>query len=533
MYDYVYSNNQDRQKSVMLNYFGRKITGEDFFEKIHGLATAFAKHGIGKGDAVTLISLVTPETIYTIYALNYLGAVVNSVYLSMSEQEIVDTVKKTNSKMIVALDVVADKISAIARELSVNKILLIGIADSLPKMKKVLYSLKSKAYKGTSNKIITYPDFIKNTKNYELPDKNGTENDDAVIVYTSGTTGVPKGVVLTNYNINAVAFQYEKSGMKFDKGDTFMTFLPIFLSIGLSLSVHMPLVIGLELNICPDPTKEKVTAHYLKYKPQHFCGAPSNNLQIIEKLKGNLKWIKTFSAGGASATIEQERMINQILDEHNSEAKFITGYGMTEFAATVTTSRNDAYREGTIGIPLPRVNVKIVDPESGEELTYRKIGEMCFSSPGQTKGYYEDDAATHTLVETDSKGVKWIHTGDLGEIDEDGFIYFRGRRKRIFLKKGEDGTPYKIFPQRLEELLTDYDAVETCAVVVREDKDLEHILIACVVGKSNKELSVEELKDYCKTNLPSHMVPDRWVMLEKLPYKPNGKVDYMDLEKMC
>lgn len=531
IYDYVYESNKDRMDKPMLNYFGNRITGQDFFGKVKRLAGAFALRGVKRGDIVTLISLITPETIYCIYALNYLGAVVNSVYLSMSENEIANSIYCTDSKMVVALELVTEKVvKAIERMPTKVPVVVISISDSLPLGKKLLYRFKKRQLQKCKG-LIRYNDFIKRT----CPTKHEAQPDDtALIVYTSGTTGTPKGVILSNANINSTAFQYLHSGMSFERGETYFSFLPLFLSIGFCLGTHMPLSLGLELIICPDPSPSAVTALFKKMRPNHFTGAPANNLDIAKHLKGDLSYIKTFAAGGGSVTSEQEKSINAFLRQHNSTSKLITGYGMTEFSATVTTSRNDAYRSNTIGIPLPYANVKIVDKESGKELGYNETGEMLFTSPGQTCGYYHDSKATEELIETDCNGIRWIHTGDLGEIDKDGFLFFKGKLKRIYLKTGEDGTPYKIFPQRLEELLSDNPTIKSCAVIVKENEELQHIQIACIVPNSSKDKTayLKSISSYCNEHLPNHMVPDGYIIMETLPYLSNGKVDYRTLEEI-
>lgn len=303
-------------------------------------------------------------------------------------------------------------------------------------------------------------------------------------------------------------------------GDTFG------LAIACALVESMPLAMGLQLDICSDPSPENVSKHFIKVKPNHFCADPHIAVLTSRQLSGNAKWIKTLAAGGASPTLKQEKNINSILAKLGSQSKLITGYGMTELSATATTTLNHIYKEGSIGIPLPLCNVRITDIDTGLERRYNEEGELWISSLGQTKGYFNDLEATKELICVDENGIQWIRTGDLAVVDEEGFLFFKGRMKRIYLKQGEDGTSYKIFPQRVEELLQNANDVSDAAVVVVEDDIVQHIQIAFISLQDTCKYDIEE-------KLPNFMVPEKIIVIDSIPRLTNGKIDYKELEKIA
>lgn len=532
LYDLIRMNHSMSSDEIMMTYIGRKISYRTFFDNVERLIVSFKEVGLDNGDVVTLMSLVTPETIYCIYALNHIGVLINSVFMSMSEDEIVNTVGNTKSKFLIAINCIEEKIKNIERRIDAD-IVILSISESFPLIPKLIYSAKKKEIKFT--KARKFSDLYHKELEYSTSEvRTNVGCSKAMIMYTSGTTGIPKGVVLTNYAINSISIQYALI-MKFQKGESFMGFIPPFFSIGFSFGTHMPLVLGLRYDICPNPDPEEVSKMYVKLKPNHFVGAPSNNMRIAELIGKDLAFIKTFATGGASCSLEQERSVNELLQSGNSNAKFICGYGMTEFAATVTTSRNDAYKEASIGIPLPLVNAKVVDCETREELGYNQIGELLFDSPGAFLEYDGLPEETEKVISYDSNGNRWIRTGDLGLIDEDGFVFFKGRLKRIFLRKGEDGTLYKIFPQRIEELLIQNENVSEVAVVVEEDEVLLHVqtvFASIIFGKCSKDELISNIIQICRNELPSHMMPDRFVCIENMPHKDNGKIDYAALKRI-
>ena len=459
LYSYLYENNRNHVESVALNYFGNRITYQEFFKHIKATADAFTMAGIKHGDIVTILSLITPETIYCIYALNYIGAVANMGYLSLSEDEIIQMVEKTNSKAIIVLDVAAEKVIHVQERLTSGMTIILPVESSMPWLMKSILKLKKKKLPNDGKQLLTYPSFVKKyTGQKQATEVQWKEEQPAVLVYTSGTTGEPKGVVLTNDNINAVAFQYRYSGLKFKTGETILAFMPPFFAIGFCLNVHMPLALGLEEILGPNPDPDVITKLYKKCRPNHFVAAPTNILQIIDAMQGkSMSHCITLAGGGESMTPQQEEMVNTYLAEHGSDAKYITGYGMTEFAATVTTGLNNVYRENTLGIPLCKTIVKIVDTETGKELPYGEAGELCFHTPSQMKEYYQNPKETAETIRQHEDGMKWVHTGDLGWVDQDGFVHFKGRMKRIYMTQGEDGTLYKVFPARTEMVLMELD----------------------------------------------------------------------------
>lgn len=536
LYSYLYENNRNHVESVALNYFGNRITYQEFFKHIKATADAFTMAGIKHGDIVTILSLITPETIYCIYALNYIGAVANMGYLSLSEDEIIQMVEKTNSKAIIVLDVAAEKVIHVQERLTSGMTIILPVESSMPWLMKSILKLKKKKLPNDGKQLLTYPSFVKKyTGQKQATEVQWKEEQPAVLVYTSGTTGEPKGVVLTNDNINAVAFQYRYSGLKFKTGETILAFMPPFFAIGFCLNVHMPLALGLEEILGPNPDPDVITKLYKKCRPNHFVAAPTNILQIIDAMQGkSMSHCITLAGGGESMTPQQEEMVNTYLAEHGSDAKYITGYGMTEFAATVTTGLNNVYRENTLGIPLCKTIVKIVDTETGKELPYGEAGELCFHTLSQMKEYYQNPKETAETIRQHEDGMKWIHTGDLGWVDQDGFVHFKGRMKRIYMTQGEDGTLYKVFPARTEMVLMELGNVKKCAVTVRMEGKLvkEQIAYLVLEKKSEKENILETVKEHCRKMLPSHSVPGKYIILDEIPLTQSGKTDYRALEKM-
>lgn len=534
IFEYIWEQNKDRLNETMISYLGHNFSVSYVFGRIHSLAYAFQERGLNKGDVVTLMSLITPETIYCIYALNYLGVIINSVYYSMSDLELIDTIAQTSSKFLISLDLANDKINRVKDQLNVKGILILSIADSFPMIKKMGFKLFKKIPRVNGTNISYYHSFVKRYKNRHIEGATVTGDTPAFIVYTSGSTGSPKGVVLSNKNINSTAIQYGVAGFDLKDGDKFLTFIPLFLSIGISYGMNAALAMRMQLDVFPDPTPDAVTKHYMQIKPNHFCGDPHNALLICNSIKQNVPWIKNLGAGGASPTKEQEEYMNEILKKYNANSKLLTGYGMTELSSGVISTSNHAYKFGSIGIPLPLNNIRITDLDTQKELTYNEVGELWIYSPGQTSGYYHNPEANKDLFGIDEHGKQWIRTGDLALIDEDGFLFFKGRLKRIYLKQGKDGTPYKIFPQRVEDLLLSLPMISECGVVVKEDDIYQHIQIAYVTVNDfvNNSDVVQNLTDYLKSNLPDFMVPEKIIVIDCIPRLANGKVDYKELENM-
>ncbi len=535
LYQYIYDNNKDYMSNIALNYFGRKTSYAALFDNIEKAAKAFIAIGIKAGDIVTIMSMHTPEVIYSIYALNRIGAVANLVYMTLSEDEIAETVANTASKAVVVLDKAIEKIEAIRVKLDVKVVIVLSPSDSMPVIMKNGYKLKNKKKALPKDKYLSYREFVslgeKAEKATDSPYKKDTP---AIIVYTSGTTGKPKGVVLSNDNLNAVAHQYRMSGMKFERGETFFNMIPPFFGFGISIGMHLSLCLGLQeiLWIIPEP-KNAVKA-ISKSKPNHMVSGPVWVKTICDELDEKLDFLVTFAGGGGSFILEEENAVNQYLFEHGARVKYLTGYGMTELGATVCTGMNHVYKSGTLGIPLPAITVKIVDTDTGKELKINEIGEMYFNAPNIMLGYYKNQADTDEIITWDENGERWIHTGDLGMVDEDGFVHFKGRIKRIYYTKEKDGVVNRLFPMRIEELFCDTDNVQLCGTIAVEDPERINVAVSFVTMKDSsysKESLVTELMECAKEKLPEHSVPVKIFVLDEMPLTQSGKIDYRKLEE--
>lgn len=530
MYQYIWENNKDYLDDVALRYYGTKITYGKLFENIKKAASAFYSMGIRKGDIVTIMSMHTPECIYAIYGLNYIGAIANMVYMTLSEKEIIDTIENTESKLLLVLDPVLDKIRSIKEKIDIP-IVVLGVSDSMPLYMKIGYKLKTKTGK---HPFLTYSQFL--SKGTAEPLMSDDHASPAVIVYTSGTTGEPKGVVLGNDALNNLAFQDRNGLIDFRRKEDCFLILPPFIAFGVA-HTHLLLYSGvvqiLQINLDPND----IFKNLFKCNPYCFVSGPAFIEPMLNYPKGNLDHLRYFFGGGGAITSEQKANINKYLKDCGSTAFYANGYGMTEASSVLSINLNSSEKQGSIGIPILKTSIKVVD-DNDIELPYNEIGELLFLTPSLMDGYYKNEEGTKEVLFTDKDGLVWLRTGDLGYVDEDGFIYIKGRIKRIYITRGEDGTAYKLFPQRIEETIEKNNTeVEKCAVIVKEDPEKMHIALAYVSLKDEyKKLNTNDLTDKIRkgleADLPDHMQPREIVIIEQMPITPSGKIDYRALESL-
>lgn len=211
---------------------------------------------------------------------------------------------------------------------------------------------------------------------------------------------------------------------------------------------------------------------------------------MLENNIKDMKFLSTFAGGGESLSIEQEKKVNSFLHDKGYGGNYVTGYGMTECCATVCTGMPGIYKEGTLGIPLPKVNVKIVNPKDGQEQKYDEVGEVCFHAPNIMSGYFKNPKETDNIIKVHADGKKWIHTGDLGSVNQDGFLRFQGRIKKIYLTKGSDNSVYKLFPMQIENELEKIEDILECGTIVVPDQEKIHEQL-CTGSDGNSSLSYD------------------------------------------
>lgn len=535
---YEYFINQDVPlDSVAIDYYGNKILYKKVIEKIGETQNRFLALGLKKGDVVTLCVPTVPEIYYIFFALNHIGAIVNLIDPRTNIEFIEKSLNDTNSCILIYIDAAYEKLGKIRTNKKLKNIFYLPVSSSFPKYMKTIYNFKNlKVYNklnrfGHKNWIYQSAEF--NKEDYKA-EKN-LSDDIAAIVYTSGTTEIPKGALLTNKNIIALTIQNKISDFGWDKYDRFLEIMPPFIAYGLLCGIVIPFCIGMQVIVIPKFNQKKFADLIIKYKPNHIMGVPSmmTDLKKNKKLiKFDLSFLKTVIVGGDKISIADERSFNSFLKSHNSYIKLIKGYGMTEMSSNaVFTKDNKCNIEGSVGIPLFGNNIRIIDSK-GEELKYGIEGEICLTGPTLIKGYYRNDKLTKQVFINEKK-ERWIHSGDLGYINEDGVLFIEGRIKRMIIRF--DG--FKVIPGLIEESICLNENVKSCAVVGMKDEThgQGQLPIAWVVlnNKENKDIIKEELIQMCKSTLPEYEQPEDLKFIDELPLTPVGKVDYKTLEKLA
>ena len=536
MYDNMYSMNKSHLDDIAIIYFNNKISYRQLFDKIDSCAGALAAIGVRKGNIVTIQSISIPQVIVLMYAINKIGAIGNMLYPNAQPNEIKESMDRTNSDFLFVFDKIFSSYEKSINDDFCERIILFNAADEMDLATKTVASFKVRySFPQNLHLLMTWKQFIKLDKAdfEECHDLSLT----AFIVGTGGTTGIPKMVMLSNQNFNYVAEATRLTDMqKWERGSKNLNYLPPFIAFGISSGIHHPLCFGITSIITLDFTLANAGKAFAKYMPDCFIAGIAHVLRIIEEPSLNKKdfcFLKMIAAGGDSIPEAAEIKVNDFLRQHGSNIKLIKGYGMTETAGTVVAETISANKIGTLGIPLPLSNMKIVDLDSGNEVAYDKQGEICLCSKGIMIGYYENQTETDQVIERHDSEL-WIHTGDLGSIDKDGFLSITGRIKRIVIFVDGD-VIHKIFPKILEEQFERITGVSSISIVGRKNEKTRNELVAFIIAenKSENDATKNKLREFAETTLKKYERPVEYIFVDSFPRTLIGKVDYRALEEMA
>ena len=537
IFGHLYENNKEHLDDIALIYFGKKITYHVLFNKIERCKNSLLALGIKKNDIVTIQTLAIPQTVVLLYALSRIGAVANLIYASNNEKEVNENLKLTGSKTYFVIDNIYEKFSFVLQDTSVKNVVLFSIDSEMDFLTKTVYRI-SKKKKQSFNKenVYSWDSFVKLQTSVSTKDVKDDQLPVAM-TYTGGTTGTSKAVVLTNRSINELVFQYEKSDMGFIRQDVFMDSLPPFIAFGLTVSLHLPLCMGIRTVLIPDPTPQNQGKMFMKYKPNYYVAGPVQIEAIINYPKAektDFSFLKILATGGDALPASIEKHINDFLKAHNCKTSVFQGYGMSELAATVCTGSATIQRFGTVGIPLPNTNVKIIDTDTSKEVSYGQQGEVCIYAPSVMEGYYKNVEETDKILHKHNDGLIWVHTGDIGTIDEDGFLTIVGRIKRMILTL-ENGVFHKVFPKVLEEELLKVKGISAVSIVGKKQSEdsIVNDLVAFIVleNGTSEENILETMRRYEMEHLESYERPEKYLFVDQLPRTTLGKIDYRRLEK--
>ncbi len=520
-----------------LDFMGKITDFKTFVEKIELAAGAFLKYGIKKKDVVTICMPNTPQGLICLYALNRIGAVANMVHPLSSQKNITFYLDYSESKMILTLDQFYEKVRKAVDESETNATILTArIQDELPFIKSVAFKyLKNRENLKypTAKTDLLWSEFVKTGAGAALPEVEFDRSNTAVILYSGGTSGTPKGIMLSDYNFNALGCQVaEIAGCKLDYGCKFLSVMPIFHGFGLGIGIHTVLQNSAMCILIPQFTKESYAKAVLKNKPNFIAGVPTlyEALLKVDIFNGkDLSFLVGVFSGGDSLSPELKKRADAFLREHGANIQIREGYGLTECVTASCVTPVDRSKEGSIGLPLRDMIYKVVEPGTFNELPNGEMGELIITGPTLMLGYMKAPEENAKTMRTDENGVTWMFSGDMGYIDEEGFVYFKQRIKRMIVTSG-----YNVYPTHIENILDKHEAVDySCVIGVKDPYRMQRIR-AYIVLKADYEASEEtkqKILEHCKLYLDAYEKPREIIFKDELPKTLVGKVAYHSLEE--
>ena len=539
MYEMVAAAAKRKPNHIAYVFMGKKTSYTEFMKRIEAAAKGLYKMGIRAGDKVTICMANTPQALDCFYALNRIGAIPNMIHPLSAAQEIAFYLNFSKSKAILTLDQFYEKVASIQPQLeNPTKILIAKVADELPIPLNVLYPMTKSARaikKLPKTGYTLWYDMVRAGKNTVLPPVQGRYDACGAILYSGGTTGTTKGIMLSNLNFNALALQtVAASGFTMDEISNMkmLSVMPVFHGFGLGIGIHTPLIAGGTCILIPQFNVKIYAETLVKQKPNLIPGVPTlfEALLRAENLEGvDLSFLKGIFSGGDSLSPELKKKVDAFLKDHGCSEQIREGYGTTECVTASCLTPKDYARQGSIGVPFPDTFYKIVEPGTTNEVEPNIEGEICISGPSVMLGYMDNPEETRQTLRRHYDGRIWLHTGDLGHMDQDGFVYFRQRIKRMIVTSG-----YNVYPSQLENIIDGHEKVLiSCVIGVKDPYRVQRVkaYVVPMPGIEPTEELKKEILDYCSGRIAKYAMPREIEFRKELPKTLVGKVAYRVLEE--
>ena len=522
---------------IALNYFGTRISYNELFLRIEQASRSLRSLGVKPGDVVTICMPNTPEAIIAFYACNNIGAVADMVHPLSSQEQIKLYLNESKSRFLIMLDSNYDKYKEVLPDTLVYKTVFVSPKESMPPLLSVGYTLtrglKVKKPKLGDIDYLTWKEFLLKGVNYNKPFENKMKSKDlAVILHSGGTTGKPKGIMISNYSFNAESQQGGVNVCEVRPKDKILTILPIFHGFGLNICIHCPLCLKVETIIMPEYDANRFSKIMKDLKPNVLAGVPTlwEGMMSNKKLEDvDLSQMKYIISGGDFLSIPMEKKFNNFLHTHGAKINITKGYGMTESVAATSYTFDGTNEPGSIGIPMVGNDFCICNPDTLEKVPYGEEGEICVNGPTVMMGYLNNQEETDNVLKKHSDGKIWLHTGDLGYISPDGIIYFTGRLKRMIVSSG-----FNVYPNIIEEVIEKHPDVSKCCVIGIPHKYKMRVAKAFVVLEKDIKPTPKikkEIIELCKKNLAAYALPKEYEFRDSLPKTLYNKINYKELEK--
>ena len=517
-------------------FMGRGTSYREMIREIEKCARALKTIGVRENDKVTIALPNCPQAIYMFYAVNLVGAIANMVHPLSAEKEIEFYLNESDSVTAITLDQFYHKFENVRSNTKVVNIIIASVKDALSQPLKAGYMLtEGRKIKKIPKEapVIRWNEFMRLSRacfyNYKV-ERRG--DDPAVILYSGGTTGKTKGIVLTNMNFNALGAQIVATNPMYRPGDKMLSAMPMFHGFGLGVCIHSILQGAGSCILIPRVNPKDYAKQVVKNRCNFIAGVPTlyeAMLRMKSMENADLSCLKGVFSGGDSLSIELKKKFDKFLYDHKAVIQVREGYGTTETVTACCLTPPHMFKEGSIGVPFPDTYITIVEPDTDRELPYGEEGEILLAGPTVMKEYMKHPDETARTLRHHADGLTWVYTGDLGTMDDEGFIYFRGRAKRMIMSSG-----YNIYPGQLENILDAHELVQmSCVIGVPDPYKMQKVkaFVKLVAGVPANDETKETLLAYCRKNIAKFAMPYDIEFREDMPKTLVGKVAYRQLEE--